>query len=433
MSGRRKTTTRCTAGNSTTSSDSTGSFGAPRSNAGGLLFASQSASLPKPVQPRVFPSWASQSARFQSVQKDNSASPQLQRAAIAALQSSLSTGIFADSQFYLYSRYSRDGNVDTPLPVHASGAVLMQTTEYFQSLLTGGFSEDSVHAGLVLRSPDVRQQSRKLQRSIPACDYEYESDSDLDDEMDDSPSNDATEPETPTEAGSTHQDASVGTESPQTFESGGITATIDKTHEDAHSGRAASVSSDTTDGWKDDSEDRATGLKSSLAGRDDSDYELTSIPKYITHVVFIQDVAYRTAFVHYAYTGSIEFSALRSLWGSRPNTSVSESRTSELACSPKSMYRLADKYGLVGLKELAAQNIKSQLTPEVALPELLSRFTARYSQIRTLEIDFICTPGKPLSGSLTNLEEWMDRVVTGELPHAAPALVALIRKLGLRS
>ena len=36
-----------------------------------------------------------------------------------------------------------------------------------------------------------------------------------------------------------------------------------------------------------------------------------------------------------------------------------------------------EQYGLSKLKELAAQNIKSQLTSEIAFSELLSRFTAR--------------------------------------------------------
>ncbi|KAI0661273.1 hypothetical protein C8Q70DRAFT_704611 [Cubamyces menziesii] len=390
----KKSATRASNGNTAASSDSGRLFGAPSSNPEGSLFAS--AFQPKPAQSSLF---GDPPSAFQSIQEANPTPPQLklQKAAIAALQSSLSTGVFADSQFYLYSRRAHNGNVDTLLPVHASGAVLTQTAEYFQTLLTGGFSED-VHVGLLpkdARRPSI--SSRKLRRSIPACDYEYESDSDLDDEIDDTPSDDA--PETPR---SIHRDVSVGTEESPVLGSGSTTSpTVD----------------------------------TPALSEADGDYEPDPIPEYIVHTVFIQDIAYRTfkAFVHYAYTGSIEFSTLRSLDGSKPDTGASEVRLSEFACSPKSMYRLADKYGLNELKELAAQNIKSQLTAGVALPELLSRFTARYPQVMALEIGFICTPGKVLSESLTNLDEWMDRVVIGDLPHARPALVALIRKLGLRS
>ncbi|KAI0331008.1 hypothetical protein GY45DRAFT_1336471 [Cubamyces sp. BRFM 1775] len=342
----------------------------------------------------------------QPQQTSSPARAELQKAAIVALQSSLSTGIFADSQFYLYSRRARDGAVDTPLPVHASSTVLMQTAEYFHHLLAGGFSEDA-HIGL---SQAARQSSRKLRRSIAAYDFEYESDSDLDDEIDDALSSDIR-----TEGGSTHHDVSVGTD-PPVLESGGTTSTISaEMHEDMRPEHA------TTDGWKDED-------------KDSSMLEPPSIPAYINHTVVIQDVAHRTfrAFVHYAYTGSIEFSALRSIENSKRGTGASENqKTLELACSPKSMYRLADKYGLSELRKLAAKNIKSQLTPEIALSELLSRFTARYPEVITFEIDFICTPGKTLSGSLTNLKAWVDRIVTGELPHAGPALVALIQKLSL--
>ncbi|KAL7281254.1 hypothetical protein ACG7TL_004562 [Trametes sanguinea] len=99
----------------------------------------------------------------------------------------------------------------------------------------------------------------------------------------------------------------------------------------------------------------------------------------IPFIVDIPNVAFRTfrALVYYAYTGIIHFAPLRSI--ERSSEDENGPKASTLACSPKSMYRLADMYGLVELKELAADNIRSQLSerPKAALKELLSSFTAR--------------------------------------------------------
>ena len=48
----------------------------------------------------------------------------------------------------------------------------------------------------------------------------------------------------------------------------------------------------------------------------------------------------------------------------------------DFMCSPKSMYRLADKYGLDKVKELSAEAIHARITSDNVLPELFSSITA---------------------------------------------------------
>ncbi|OBZ71551.1 hypothetical protein A0H81_08953, partial [Grifola frondosa] len=68
---------------------------------------------------------------------------------------------------------------------------------------------------------------------------------------------------------------------------------------------------------------------------------------------------------------------------------VSASR-SPYKCSPKSMYRLADKLDLPTLKQKAAMDIQSKLRADNILQELFSKFTSRYPDILEAETTFFC-------------------------------------------
>jgi len=91
----------------------------------------------------------------------------------------------------------------------------------------------------------------------------------------------------------------------------------------------------------------------------------------------------------YLYTNVIEFAP----FGSNENR---RSRSAEIVTlsddkvprpSPKSIYRLADKYDVPVLKALALNHIRSELGKCDIVEESFSRFTSRYGEIRSLYID----------------------------------------------
>ncbi|KAH9895074.1 hypothetical protein C8Q73DRAFT_486013 [Cubamyces lactineus] len=311
----------------------------------------------------------------------------LPKVALGALRSSLTTGVFVDCQFTLYSRRTSDGEgVDTPLAVYANSKVLKDTSDYFESLIAGGFSEGTF-GGSIVGDKKPCPPSR-----IAAFEYEYESDSDLEDEL---------EPRATLPSSSTS----------------GLGAALDDYQQDVPNNEAY----------------QGVATTSSTA---------------VHHTISIPDVAFKTfrAFVYYAYTGDIQFAPLKSIEQPPSNdarAAVVSSMQADVSfrCSPKSMYRLADKYGLDELKERALKNIRSQLAhaPNAVLPELFSQFSARYPQVMTILAKLVCASVKAQpqgqgessseSSGLTGLREWTDRVARGELPHAGLVLAELITML----
>ncbi|KAH9895071.1 hypothetical protein C8Q73DRAFT_645496 [Cubamyces lactineus] len=107
-------------------------------------------------------------------------------------------------------------------------------------------------------------------------------------------------------------------------------------------------------------------------------------------VVFLDGIAYRTwrAFIMFTYLGSQELTFA-------PLHSEGKSRSWDLelnktpACSPKSIYRLADRYDIASLKELAASEIKKRLTPHNILEEIFSAFTSLYPAIQDIQLEYL--------------------------------------------
>ncbi|KAI0829633.1 hypothetical protein BC628DRAFT_1053107 [Trametes gibbosa] len=306
----------------------------------------------------------------------------------AVLESTITTGLFIDCQFKLYSRrLTSNGAVHTPRIVYAHSEVLKHTTDHFQSLLCGGFAEGRGTSG----------GSTEMPSQIAANEYGYESDSDLEDDDDSTPAFICPS----TEAFST---ANGGAQS--ALQANGV--------------------------LKDAGGSPSGVTPNSLAeGSMHSDMR-PDLPVRSGNVVIIPDTAFKTfkALVCYAYTGQIHFANLRSARDAAKDSPCSPA-PSEMACSPKSMYRLADKYGLTTLKDLAAKSICSQLSRKNALHETLSRFTSNYTEIISLETAFIYESDTRLD-CLWDLELWTHRVVSGELAHAGEALATLIRKLASR-
>ncbi|OSD03968.1 hypothetical protein PYCCODRAFT_165249 [Trametes coccinea BRFM310] len=271
--------------------------------------------------------------------------------------------------------------------------VLRRSTDNARySVIEGGFSEG-------LPRGERRCGVRHCQRSVAET-YEYDSDSDLEDDPEVSPL---------------------------------VTAT------DEHAASSASTSSLESNAFRSDHLRRL--VDGSLETRQivdaptrDHVAQMDTAEAFpglaIPFIVDIPNVAFRTfrALVYYAYTGIIHFAPMRSIEQSSEDENGPKAST--LACSPKSMYRLADMYGLVELKELAADNIRSQLSerPKAALKELLSSFTARYPAVMALQLDLILRSQTRLE-CLGDLQNWADRVTSGELPHAGAALAELLRRL----
>ncbi|KAF9778322.1 hypothetical protein BJ322DRAFT_493551 [Thelephora terrestris] len=149
-------------------------------------------------------------------------------------------------------------------------------------------------------------------------------------------------------------------------------------------------------------------------------------------IVKIPDMAFVTfqAFIFYLYTGQIQFAPL----GPRENRS---SRTAEAQTtindkipspSPKSIYRLADKYDTPALKDLALNHIRCEIKNCDILEETFSEFTSRYE-----DIQMVCAPllasalrnDTPEQTTWARLCEIIERHFKGELQHVTDTLSLL--------
>jgi len=123
--------------------------------------------------------------------------------------------------------------------------------------------------------------------------------------------------------------------------------------------------------------------------------------------------------VLYLYCGEIQFGRLRSQHTSRSPNSWFDSLGS---CSPKSMYRLADKFGLEDLKKKSAEAIRAKLSANNVVDELFSRFTSLYPALVEMEIEVFQLLVMENGQVLAKLEEIIPEVVQGRLPYCGAAL-----------
>ncbi|KAF7293960.1 hypothetical protein MKEN_01459800 [Mycena kentingensis (nom. inval.)] len=101
------------------------------------------------------------------------------------------------------------------------------------------------------------------------------------------------------------------------------------------------------------------------------------------HKIEITGYAYDTwvALIHYICTGQVVFRKI--------GVVEDEEDDAMPTTSPKSMYKLADEYGLDDLKSLARASISSQLTEANIVRECFSKFTSLFSEIRVLQVDYL--------------------------------------------
>ncbi|KAI0806908.1 hypothetical protein C8Q74DRAFT_1188125 [Fomes fomentarius] len=286
-----------------------------------------------------------------------------------ALKESLLPREFRDVHLYAFSRRTiyPDGSIkiDHPQPIFAIGSIL-KDSDYFSNLLTSGFSEANTES----RANPIRQCALESE-------YDYETDSDLDE---------FEEVYSPVAVASTSSSAT-------------FTAKGKSKDEGPGAGEPPNGTS---------------GVESSVKQRQ----------------ILLPSIAHRTlkACIFYVYTGKVNFLPLRSEGAS--NRQFALFTTSEVApaCSPKSMYRLAELYGMSELQTLAYQEIVLRLTPANIVEEAFSSFFARYDRLREHAVSYLSQHYSD-PGVQDTLPDTIERVVLGDMPHAGNVLRSL---LGLR-
>ncbi|KAF9785437.1 hypothetical protein BJ322DRAFT_830823 [Thelephora terrestris] len=152
-------------------------------------------------------------------------------------------------------------------------------------------------------------------------------------------------------------------------------------------------------------------------------------------VVKIPDMAFVTfqAFLMYLYTDAIEFAP----FGSEQNR---RSRSAEIANpsedkvprpSPKSIYRLADKYDVPALRTLALNQIRGELSKCDIVEESFSRFASQYDEIRSVYVEQLAYiwVDDSTEATRTSIEKKIDSFGEGNLEHAAEMVSALWKKV----
>ncbi|THH29719.1 hypothetical protein EUX98_g4490 [Antrodiella citrinella] len=289
-----------------------------------------------------------------------------------ALADSIHNVDFADTVYYLFSSHLPSGKVGKLQPIFANSHVLKAAGQHFRGQLSAGFQ----------RHHDL---------PVDIGDYDYEDDSDLED----------------SEEVLTHDDVEF-------LSAGSSTSVLSVKDKD----------SDSSSSLVDRAESLTLGTSKLPVPADANRFK---------HVVVVTDVAATTwcALMFYIYTGKIEFAPLRSEGVEKREEFFSKYGRNPFAlkaCSPKSMYRLADIVGLDDLKLLAFEDIQSKLYSTTILTEAFSLFTSRFPQIMEAEVKSVCDL-PPTSLVMRRLEEKMSQIVRGDLPCAQAVVMALLKQL----
>ncbi|KAF9790973.1 hypothetical protein BJ322DRAFT_1039080 [Thelephora terrestris] len=133
------------------------------------------------------------------------------------------------------------------------------------------------------------------------------------------------------------------------------------------------------------------------------------------------------AFLMYLYTNAIEFAQFGSEVNRRSRSAeiVDPSHNKVPRPSPKSIYRLADKYDIPALKTLALDHIRSGLRRCDIVGESFSVFASRYAEVRSLYADQLACIWKLDPAIRVRVGEKIDSFVEGDLDHATEILSAL--------
>ncbi|KZT65971.1 hypothetical protein DAEQUDRAFT_768457 [Daedalea quercina L-15889] len=288
---------------------------------------------------------------------------------LTVLRSGIAEGNLLDTKLYTYTRRTPVG-VDMPRPVYANEAALTNVSDYFVTLFQWDFQEGRM-------STD---------------DYDYMSDSDLEDAEEDDNSN-----------------GWVSTHGLQTA----TLASLQKSPADG----AAEVG--------DGTEETITAEVPTPAVTVDVGHHVVTVER----PVVLETVAFKTfhAFVFWTLTGKVSFAPLRSQSSSAHLQYESKSRKpfDPPACSPKSMFRFAHMCGISELKKLALNDIVSKLAPDNVLTELFSSLTARYTEVLEAEVEALVKKGLT-QAVLSEMPHWMAKVATGSLGTQSGDVIAML-------
>ncbi|KAF8444675.1 hypothetical protein L210DRAFT_3642925 [Boletus edulis BED1] len=297
---------------------------------------------------------------------------------------SLATGKPFDVKFLTPSTRSTSGKTGDPLPTYASLSVVEEHVDLSFSVLREGWMN-------ALAPPD--DTGTKCLREISCSDeYDHELDSDFEDEDEAPPCNSSSERDL---AAREDQQSDGGTErSSSSFSSFDLEKASDQGSVDHQLEEIIN----------------AMHLKESSSNAD------------CERTVEIKFAAHRTwhAFLWYCYTGTLEFSKLRSQVGPGGlHLHVTPLEGGPPACSPKSMYRLADLVGDKDLKAKALAAIKERMIEENVLSEAFSVFTSKYPEVRQVQLGVLKEhrrSPKVKQAFLGAMEKY------GNMPHAKPVL-----------
>ncbi|PCH40583.1 hypothetical protein WOLCODRAFT_136932 [Wolfiporia cocos MD-104 SS10] len=288
-----------------------------------------------------------------------------------ALAESIASGTFADVRFYLFTNRSQSRRVGNPRALYASSAVLSAASPYLSGLLAGASTE----------SNDAASNDGFPLNDIPWTDtYDYDSDSDLDDEDSDS----------------------------------------DETCSVSSAQLSASLANVAADKGIDVESGSTTPARSPNI----------SLNAHPIRTIVLRDFALVTWqwAVLSMYSIPVAFAPLKSQgprYRSEERAQYKENFPHRPPpCSPKSMYRLADKLGLETLKHQAFNDLMSKLSVDNIHQEVFSTFSARYSEVLDQQVKAYGEfPTKPLPA----LQKKVDRIAAGQMPHAGPAVMAMLK------
>lgn len=308
---------------------------------------------------------------------------------------SLDTGTFIDTKFFVFSRRNQDAVIYAPGAVYAGSGVLRGAgCHYLEALLGGGFGGNTVTGLLNGDVPEGRTHLTEAESQV------FESDSDIEDD-DDTPTLASTHPTNMT-VNCTEDDSWISEED----------SSLDHC-------AAKIIQADMKP---------VTGNKNTMKVEEDN----VSGPDYKGKIVVLSQFAYPTwkALVYYLYTGTISFAPLTSQLDA-PGGSRRHATFGPPLCSPKSMYKLADELGMVGLKARAEADFRSKLSSRNITTELFSTFTLQFDRIRDIEIAFACTSARDVIRSA--LPAWLADTPAEEIKRHATTLGSLIQKLAENS
>ncbi|KAJ7223468.1 hypothetical protein GGX14DRAFT_694402 [Mycena pura] len=323
----------------------------------------------------------------------------------AALADTLHGEEITDVKFYSYTRVG-PGYVSHPRPLFAKLALLEGRSGALDAYLSAVFAEGFKESELVDLDRDTPVEER-------FADYDYMSDSDLDADDEDEATRrseyslrarDFESLPSPSRPGSP-----ANTDYPVSRQMGRM-IDLDADDEDEATQRS-----------KYSLQPRDIPLPSSCPDSPANIDYLLDVARRMGRVIVVKGFAFRTwnAFLYYLYTNQIEFRKLGS-----SGRLGSASKTPK--CSAKSMYKLAEAFGLEDLKSLAFSSLRSQLSSENVVRETFSTFTSLFAEIQDIEVDLLLKKIPELTRN-GDLEVMLRGVCDGARPQCYDVLRKIVR------